>query len=486
MRNSITLLVNGNRLDVRSERAMMTLSEFLRGDQGLVGTKIVCSEGDCGACSVLVGRVSDDGQHLRYQAVDACIVFLHQLDRTHVVTVEGLRPTHDAELTVVQRAMVDCHGSQCGFCTPGFVVAMHGLCEEAAEAKEPIDEDKLRLGLSGNLCRCTGYVQIVKAGMSIDASKVTLLNELYPPDEVLNQFAAIPSGTIKIETEGRTTYVPSSISEAVALIAEHRDARLVAGATDVGVWYNHGKPDAAVTIVTTSVGELKQVTETDVALIIGAGLTWTQCIDAFDEPFPMMRDILLRFGSPQIRNLGTIGGNIVNASPIADSIPFLFAVDAKLTLTGSGGKRQVPIDDFYLGYKQTALKPGELVESFELPKLKPNEHLKLFKVSRRRDMDISTFTAAMRITIDSGVITDARVALGGVGPVVMRANAAERTLVSQPFAPETFAEAGRIARDEISAISDVRGSEHYRQLLAENIFLKCYHELESHPTEVAV
>lgn len=486
MRNSITLLVNGNRLDVCGERAMMTLSEFLRGDQGLVGTKIVCSEGDCGACSVLVGRASGDGRRLRYQTVDACIVFMYQLDRTHVVTVEGLRPTRDAELTVVQRAMVDCHGSQCGFCTPGFVVAMHGLCEDAAEANEPIDEDKLRLGLSGNLCRCTGYVQIVKAGMSIDPAKVTLLNELYPPDDISNHFAAIAPGTVQIKTEGRSVYVPTSISETVALMARHPDARLVAGATDVGVWYNHGRPDAVVSIVTTSVAELKQIVDGKTSLTIGAGLTWTQCIDAFDEPFPMMRDILLRFGSPQIRNLGTIGGNIVNASPIADSIPFLVAIDAKLTLASDAGKRQVAIDDFYLGYKQTTMKAGELVESFELPKLKTNEHLKLFKVSRRRDMDISTFTAAMRITIDGGVITDARVALGGVGPVVMRAKAAEKALVSQPFAPETFAEAGRIARDEISAISDVRGTEHYRQLLAENIFMKCYHELESTQAEVAV
>lgn len=486
MRHSITLLVNGNCLEVAGERAMMTLSEFLRGDQGLVGTKIVCSEGDCGACSVLIGRASADGRRLRYQSVDSCIVFMYQLDRSHVVTVEGLRSTKDAGLTPVQQAMVDCHGSQCGFCTPGFVVAMHGLCEEAAEANQPVDEDALRLGLSGNLCRCTGYVQIVKAGMSVDASKVALMNQLYPPDSILRHFNSLSDATIQINHDGRTVFVPATVSETVALMASHPDARLVAGATDVGVWYNHGKPSAAISIVTTNVNQLQQVAETETSLTIGSGTTWTRCIDAMAEPFPQMRDILLRFGSPQIRNLGTIGGNIINASPIADSVPFLFAIDAVMNLVGAGGSRQVSIDDFYFGYKQTALRPGELLESLTLPKLKPNQHLKLFKVSRRRDMDISTFTAAMRITIDGDTITDARVALGGVGPVVMRVKAAEQSLLSQPFAPETFAKAGHIAREEISAISDVRGSEAYRQLLAENIFIKCYHELESQATEAAV
>lgn len=504
MRNAVEVWINGNRIHASGQRAMMTLSEFLRTDQGLIGTKIVCSEGDCGACSVLVGRQSQTGDSLRYQTVDACIVFMYQLDRAHVVTVEGLsgRPggSHrdkpeacQVPLTAIQQAMVDGHGSQCGFCTPGFVVAMHGMCEESsangcgqqngASSGDALDEGDLRLGLSGNLCRCTGYVQIVRAGMSVDTSMVRRMNQLYPPRELIDGFDRLSPDPIEIQADDRTVFVPGTIDQATELMTQHPGALLVAGATDVGVWYNHGKPDAAVSVVITNIDDLKQIKETETSIDVGAGTTWTACLDAFAESFPAMRDILLRFGSPQIRNLGTIGGNLVNASPIADSIPFLFAIDATITLAGASGRRQVSIDDFFHGYKQTDRKPGELVQSIECPKLSSGQQLRLYKVSRRRDMDISTFTAAIRITLDGETIAGVRIALGGVGPVVMRPAKAELAMRGQPFAPESFRRAGEIARKEIAAISDVRGSDDYRGQLTENIFMKCYHELANEMTE---
>ncbi len=484
MRDYLSLFVNGNCVHVVGEQVFMTLSEFLRTELRLIGTKIVCAEGDCGACSVLVGRASKDSRTFVYHSIDSCIVFMHQLDRTHVISVEGLGAPNGGKLSAVQDAMVRCHGSQCGFCTPGFVVAIHGLLEEkhvknCDTPPDSLDDDTLRIGLSGNLCRCTGYAQIIEAGKSVVASEVEPLNDQYPPRRMLNQFAKTSGPSVRIEVEDRVLLMPSSLAEAIELKSANPEARIVSGATDVGVWYSHGRPSAAVSIGLTGIDPLSDVHDHDTEIVMGAGTNWTRLIDTLSESFPQFVEILHRFGSPQIRNLGTIGGNLVNASPIADSIPFLMVVDATLNLVSVRGMRSVPINEFYLGYKQTDLQPDELVESIVCPKLVPNQILKLEKISKRRDMDISTFTAAILLTFDDQVVTAARVALGGVGPVVLRTPFAEKSLIGKPFTIKSMRAAGRIARDEISAISDVRGSAAYRGQLAENIFVKWFYDCES-------
>lgn len=479
------LFVNGKPFRVGGSQAFLTLSDFLRNDLDLVGTKIVCSEGDCGACSVLVGRRSSGLQRLAYHSIDSCIAFLYQLDQTHVVTVEGLGG--ETDLSTVQQAMIRCHGSQCGYCTPGFVTTIHGLFEEHHDrngdrpAQDVLDEETLRIGLSGNLCRCTGYVQIIEAAQSIGPADVPRIENLYPSGPILKSFDESADEPAKLTAtangETKTVFLPHSVDQAVAFKSQNTDARIVTGATDVGVQFNHGSPIESTLLSLANVTELSTIDLCPDALIIGAGATWTQIIDSMRDYYPEFVDILLRFGSPQIRNMGTIAGNLANASPIADCIPFLSVIDATLQLVSPRGRRQVGVDDFYLGYKQIDLNEDELIESVRCPLPSPNQHVKLCKVSKRRDMDISTFTAAMRLTITDGQIVAASVALGGVGPTVIRAGKCEREMIGRPLSLDVMRRAGVVARSEIRPISDVRGSESYRGLLAENIFVKWFHEL---------
>ncbi|MEM1226531.1 MAG: FAD binding domain-containing protein [Planctomycetota bacterium] len=483
-RETIECFINGDHETVAGADAFETLSDYLRRRRGLTGTKIVCAEGDCGACSVMVGRCTNQSDSLNYMAVDSCIVFMHQLDGAHIVTVEGLGTPND--LSAVQQAMVDCHGSQCGFCTPGFVTTIQGLLEQCKQAALEstgascvLDESDWRLGLSGNLCRCTGYVQIMEAAQSITLEDVQSLNERYPPEAMIAHWNSMPSTMVRIEAGDRTVFRPSCVEHAVEAKRTSTRVRAVSGATDVGVQHNHGLLIGDVRLDLSGVDELRRVETEPDAILIGAATTWSDVLHGIESPFPDFADVIRRFGSPQIRNMGTFGGNLANASPIADSIPFLHAIDAVIRCVGPDGIRDVPVANFYVGYKQTVLSDEELIHSIRLPLPTAGQHVKLYKISKRRDMDISTLAAAFSITLRDRQIVSASIALGGVGPTVVRVASAERYLLDRELSPQVMLEAGRIARDEITPISDVRGSAHYRRQLTENLFMKCAYELES-------
>ncbi len=480
--------INGERHDVSGADAFLTLSDFLRHRLGQVGTKIVCSEGDCGACSVLVGRVSPPGDEegksggqsgggkIIYRAIDSCIQFMYQLDRAHIVSVEGLK--RNGLLSPVQDAMVKCHGSQCGFCTPGFVVTMAGLLEdEAAERKQALTPDELRYGLTGNLCRCTGYVQIIDAGCSVDPGKTARVSELYPDGPIAEAFGSHTAESVVVKDDGeRTIALPATLAEAVAFKAAHPDCTVVAGATDIGVQHNKGKIAPKDILCLANVAEMKGNELTGEMLTIGAGTTWTRVERAIKDAVPQFYNVLTLFGSPQIRNAGTIGGNIANASPIADSVPFLFVTGAELELAGPKGSRRVDINNFYFGYKKFDLREDELIARVHIPLPTEAQTLKLYKVSRRRDLDISTFTAAVLVELDEagGTIQNIRIAYGGVGPVVLRLPKTETFLTGKPFEESVLREAGKLARSEVTPITDVRGSAGFRQQLAENILSRFY------------
>lgn len=500
MRDHLAFYLNGKRHAVAGREALTTLTDFLRHTLGQTGTKVVCAEGDCGACSVLVGRPASDGQHFNYRTIDACIAFLYQLDRTHIVSIEGIKHA-DHSLTPVQNAMVHGHGSQCGFCTPGFVVTMHGLIEENSPCAPDaghgpctdcprLTEAQLRLGLSGNLCRCTGYQQILDAGKSIDPAMVATMNQRYPAGPMLEDFAKLGESSVLIETthngEPRRVLLPRDLREATVFRSEHPGCKVSSGTTDLGVQHNHTPPPGTpsgnypATILSLShIAGLDQIEIKHGQLITGATATWSAIERATQHLIPEYHRVLTLFGSPQVRNAGTIAGNLANASPIADSIPFHMVMDAELDLVSLRGTRTVKLNDFYLGYKKIDLADDELIVEVRTPLPHADQRLKLYKISKRRDMDISTFTAGVLLTLDAAgdTITQARLAYGGVGPTVMRLPKTEAFLEGQPFAEATMREAGQLARTEITPLSDVRGNADFRLQLAENILVKSYHDL---------
>jgi len=495
-RSEIIFYLNGSRQSATGDVLQLTLAHWLRRERGLVGTKVMCNEGDCGACSVLIGRPdATDSNRLQYQAVDACIAFLFQLDRCHVVTVEGLTLSHVStshiphnELTAIQRAMVDCHGSQCGFCTPGFIMAMHAM----VEANQPLDDDAMRYGLSGNLCRCTGYVQILAAGrraaeeISDLAAANDRLGDRFDEPAMIADFHSL--GSLPIQTAGQyQTFIPQTIAQACQFRAAHRTAICVAGGTDYGVFRNHHRLSAGDVIYLGQIDcGFQEIRITAKSLTIGAGATWTAIERAVAGTVPEYHHLLTRFGSPQVRNMGTIGGNLASGSPIADSVPFHLVLDTVLELASIRGRRLVRLEDFYQGYRKTILEPDELIVRIQTRLPTKNERLRLFKVSKRRDMDISTVTFAMLANIANDTIVEAKVAVGGIGPQVMRIAPAEAFMRGKPWTPETLRAAGRIVRQHVTPWTDVRGGADYRRQLAENLMVKSYYPAESSVDHPAV
>lgn len=468
MRDYLLLYVNGKPGEVRGGDVFRTLSDFLRRGLHATGTKIVCEEGDCGACTVLIGR--EEGAELVYRPVNSCILQMHQLDRTHVVTVEGL--AQDGALSPVQESMVRSHGAQCGFCTPGFITALTALYEE----RERLTEREVRAGLTGNLCRCTGYEPIIRAALAVDPAGVRRLNQLYPAREMVSAFARVAGEPILARDGEREFLGATTLESAVEFRARHPGAVIVQGGTDFGVWCNKRGFAPAAVLNLAAIPGMAEIVEHEGVLEVGGSATLSALEAAVRERVPALGEILGLFGSPQIRNAGTLAGNIANASPIADTLPFLFVMEAKLELTGVNGRRLVDIRAFYRGYKTLDLAPDELISRVLIPLPREGEVLRLYKVSKRKDLDISSFTAAVRMTLSGDRIGSIRLAYGGVGPVVLRLPRTEAWLTGRAFSEAVLAEAGALARQEIAPISDVRGSRDFRLQLAENILRKFYHD----------
>lgn len=467
MRNHLDLFVNGHPERIAGADAFRTVASWLREIRGATGTKTVCEEGDCGACTVLVGTPRDGS--LDYKPVNSCIQFLFQLDGTHLVTVEGLKLGE--ELSAVQQSMVDHQGSQCGYCTPGFVVAMTAL----HESTPGITESDAREALTGNLCRCTGYEPIIKAALDMTRGHGKRIEELYPSRPIADALVKV-AGPVRVEAAGRTFFAPSTLDEALAFLADQPGAVIVQGGTDFGVQCNKRglRPDVMMTL--SRVEGLDGISVEGGALVVGGRATLGS-LEAFTRGrVSSLHGILCLFGSPQIRNAGTLAGNIANASPIADTLPFLFVCGAELELASSRGKRVVGINSFYKGYKKLDLAPGEMITRVRIPLPGEAETIRLYKVSKRRDLDISTFTAAIRMTLDGGRMSGVSLAYGGVAPVVLRLPKTEALLEGREANEALFREAGEVARTEIAPISDVRGSKEFRSLLASNVLMKFFHE----------
>ena len=470
MRDHLLFYLNGERHRITGPAAFSTLAEYLRDELRLVGTKVVCAEGDCGACSVLVGRA--DGDRLAYLPIDACIAFLYQLDAAHVVTVEGL--ARNGALHPVQQAMVDGYGSQCGFCTPGIVMALAGHFEAGGGAPHQ--------ALTGNLCRCTGYTQILESAASIDRAALPRIADLYPEADMLDELRSAERDAIRIAVAPRELFVPRDLGSACLFKAEHPDCMVVAGATDLAVRRNKGAAEpAAVLALSRRISGFGDAVLDGDRLRAGAGATWSRLLGLAGDRVPELAKILELFGAPQIRNTATIGGNLANASPIADSLPFLYVTGATLELRGPAGARRVPIESFYRGYKKIDLAPGELIAGVEVPLPGAKDDLRLYKMSRRRALDIASFTAAILIRRAGAEVASARIAFGGVGPTVVRLPQTETFLAGKPLTLDTARRAGEIAASEITPWTDVRGSERYRRRLAQNVMVKFFHAVAGPP-----
>jgi xanthine dehydrogenase small subunit len=468
MRQELVIFVNGMRHAIRQGGAFGTLTEFLRRDLGLTGTKVVCAEGDCGSCTVLVGRTGEDGT-ICYRPVCGCILLLGQLDGAHVVTVEGL--SRGGALNPVQESMVRCHGAQCGYCTPGFVVAMYAMLQHGAR-----DEQALCRGLTGNLCRCTGYEPILRAAMETDVEAIERIDELYPPQSLVEQMVGLDREPVLIVDGARSFFKPVTIEQAVEFRAGNPGCAIVAGGTDLGVQVNKNLRRPEVVMSLLALPELRRIETKRDVIRVGATATLSQLQEAFAQTSEFAQ-YLEWFGSPQIRNAGTLAGNLANGSPIGDLLPPLFVLEAKVELASTAGRRVVDVNDFYTGYRRTVMRPDELIAMVEIPLPRADEVFRLYKVSKRLDLDISTFSAAIWMRLRDGRIIDCRLSYGGVGPTVVRLRNSESALRGKPLDEPTLASVEPIVQAEISTISDVRGSSEYRRLLAGKILRRFHAEM---------
>jgi len=475
MRDCLTIYVNGRPVEVRGEDVFLTLSDFLRLNCRLTGTKVVCAEGDCGACAAFVGRPR--GETIQYSAVDSCIQLMCQLDATHIITIEGL--SEAGKLNPIQQSMVDCHGAQCGFCTPGFVVSLYDILRDG----KPVDASTIRRGLTGNLCRCTGYDSIIRGALKTDRAALAGLEKLYPPEKIIESLKAASEQGIQIVAGSHKFFKPTSLIEALQFRAENPDCTIIAGATDLGVQLNKRTRTIQTVLSLGTLAELRSITIASTGLRVGAAATLTELQAAAQKNLPELARFLEWFGSPLIRNAGTLAGNIVNGSPIADTVPALFVLNATVELASTSGLRQVDINRFYTGYRKTVLEPGELVTAVAIPIPADDEDFRLYKLSKRKDLDISSFGAAIWVRRTGRRIDDVRIAYGGVAPTVIRMSRTEAILRGSEISLELFERAADTARAEVSPISDVRGSEGYRRALAGNILLKFWNDLGGDESE---
>lgn len=485
MRDHIFFYLNGQKVQVKGRDAFAMLAPFLRREHGLTGTKIACAHGACGSCSVLVGRPSQNG--FNYQPFNSCIYPVFACDGAHIITVEGLNgPNHikgpdDGVLSPVQDAMVKCHGAQCGFCTPGIVVTLTAFHE--SRPASPCSREEIQTALEGNLCRCTGYSQILDAGTSIETAELHPLAELYPADPLREDLSANTSASLEIEVPAdelevaQHLFVARSAKDALAWKAAQPTATVVAGATEIGVAMSVKGVAPHEILSLAHLEGWNEVTEEDSYLVLGSRATWTEVSAQVGTIVPEFAALLKRWGSPQLRNAGTVAGNIMRASAISDSLPFLLVCDAELEFIGASGRRRVGIADFLeVG---PALSSGELLRRVLVPLPQKDQKLRLFKVSKRRAFDRSIVSAAFLLTLSDGHIEDIRIALGGAAPVAIRLPQTEAFLKGKPREAATWREAGAIAQNEISPVSDASASGEHRARLVANLLRKFGAELQS-------
>jgi xanthine dehydrogenase small subunit len=485
----IRFVHRGRIVEVQGSVPTRSVLEWLREDAHCTGTKEGCAEGDCGACTVIVAELAEQGAAsgtaaaeatvvggLSLRPVNACIRFLPTLDGKALLTVEDLAAINGGELHPVQQAMVECHGSQCGFCTPGFVMTMAASYEQHHEAGNVPTRQQLADELAGNLCRCTGYRPILDAGQRMFQLPKKRLDTA-PIAALLQQLRA--DAPLHYAAQGVHFHAPRTLDDLAALRQQQPAARLLAGCTDIGLWVNKMFRELGDIVYVGEVDELKRIAVEDGMLHIGAGATLEDAWTALAVHWPVLNEAWLRFAGPPVRHAGTMGGNIANGSPIGDSAPVLMALGASIVLRHGTQQREMPLEDFYLDYMKNQLQPGELVAAMRVPLPAPGQRLRAYKISKRYDCDISALMAALSITLDGDVVKSARFAFGGMAAIVKRARGAEAAVTGQPWTEATLQAAMQALDGDFTPMSDLRASADYRRQVARGLLKRLWLETRS-------
>src|SRR3954451_3248914 len=466
---AVQFLLNGKPCSEDSAPPSMTVLDWLRTRARLTGTKEGCAEGDCGACTIVLGREVDGS--LRFQAVNSCLMMLPQIDNRAVFTVEGLAAA-DGALHPVQQAMIDTDATQCGFCTPGFVMAMF-VCHHGGE---PAESATMHEALAGNLCRCTGYRSIVEACRRVAQGPADRFVAEAPA--LAETLSSVPPCT-HYHCGTQTFLTPRSLDALFAAMEQHPRAILLAGGTDLGLRVSKDREALPVVIALQSVKELRQVTTGADAIEIGGAVTYSEILPHLDQWFPSFGALVRRIGSRQIRNLGTIAGNLATASPIGDSIPCLMALDATVRIASRAGERTMSVESFITGYRKTALRPGEAIAAIRIPLLDADAEFSAYKLSKRFDQDISTVVAGFHLQRRNGRVHALRAAYGGMAPRAMRAINVEAALREQPWTLATLGDIEAVLARDFTPISDHRGGGAYRLRAGANLIRRSQIETAS-------
>jgi xanthine dehydrogenase small subunit len=471
IRRSIRFYLNDTLVELSDISPSLTLLDFLRLDRALKGTKEGCAEGDCGACTVLVGRLCRQ-RRLAYESINACIRFVASLDGTHVITIEHLSDENGG-LHLVQQAMVENHASQCGFCTPGIVMSLYGLWLTTAD----LNAEVVERAMQGNLCRCTGYASIMRAAQSAAAHSRTDDRLMLQQEAMAAKLQQLQDDTcIVVEARDGRAILPATVEDLAGILMENPDATIVAGATDVGLWVTKSMRMLPTMVFMSRVADMQTVKETGLTLEIGASVTFSEAQSAILRHVPQLKDLWRRIGGLQVRNAGTIGGNIANGSPIGDTPPALIALGSSLTLRRGADRRIIRLEDFFIDYGRQDIQQGEFLESISVPLPSAADHYAVYKISKRFDEDISAVLGAFRLRLEDGIVRDATIVYGGMAGIPKRARTVESALVGKSWSRDTLDAAVAAYETDFRPLSDWRASAEYRMLAAKNLLLRFWCE----------
>ncbi|OUS28092.1 xanthine dehydrogenase small subunit [Thalassotalea sp. 42_200_T64] len=478
--STVHFLLNNDVVTIENIDPNLTVLQYQREIQFNTGTKEGCSSGDCGACTVVVAELTSKDQELKYKSINSCICFVGSLHGKQLITVEHLK--QGAKLHHVQQSIVDNHGSQCGFCTPGFVMSSFALHKQNnTPSRAEVVE-----ALAGNLCRCTGYRSIIDAAMesSEHAEADSFALHYKQTVQQLNHFKQLPSVTLA--NTNHSYFAPKSIAELAQKLIAKPNATLVAGGTDLALLVTQNLNTINDLVYLGDVAELHTLENNDEQFIIGSAVPYSEFTPMLNDEYHELGAMIERIGSRQVRNNGTLGGNIGNASPIGDMPPALIALGAKMTLQRGDSARKIAVEDYFVAYKKTDLNDSEFIKDIYIPKAKPGQVLKLYKISKRIDDDISAVLGAFFLELEDNVATKVRIAFGGMAAIPMRAKRCEAALLNKPLNRDNIAAAQQALTQDFQPMTDVRASDKYRMKVAQNLIQKCYLELQSRNIETRV